>query len=146
MFITRETDYAVRIIRELSRTGKQTAPRICEQEQVPRQYGYKILKKLEKAALVRSIRGASGGYALCRSVSGITLLDVIRAIDEQLVLSECLGHDFRCPMNSGGKCCGVHAELCRVQDLITAVLREKSLAEIFKERSAGTAVAVSAAS
>jgi Rrf2 family protein len=131
MFLTKESDYAIRIIRELSRAGKKTVQYICEQEQVPFKYGYKILKKLERASLVQSFRGARGGYALARPASAITLLDLIRAIDEGLVLSECLGHDFQCSMNSGGKRCGVHAELCRIQETLLRALREKPLAEIF---------------
>ncbi|GHV94113.1 hypothetical protein AGMMS50293_04330 [Spirochaetia bacterium] len=131
MFITRETDYAIRILRELNGHTRKTVQTICKNEQVPLQYGYKILKKLEKAALVQSFRGINGGYTLTRLARDITLFDVVRAIDEELVLSECLGHDFQCPMNSGKKYCGVHCELRRIQDVLLGALREKSLADIF---------------
>jgi Rrf2 family protein len=131
MFITREVDYAIRILRELSGHGRKTVQEICEHEQVPHQYSYKILKKLEKGALVQSFRGASGGYTLARHAMDITLFDVIRAIDHDLLLNECLGHDYRCPMNSGGKYCGVHSELCRIQDVLVAALKEKTLADFF---------------
>jgi Rrf2 family protein len=131
MFITREADYAIRILRELNGHGRKTVQEICEHEQVPQQYGYKILKKLEKAALVQSFRGASGGYTLARHTKDISLLDVIQAIDRELLINECLGHDYRCPMNSGGKYCGVHSELCRIQEVLTDALKERSLADFF---------------
>ena len=61
MMITRESDYAVRMIRALKDGEQLTIEQICRKEQVPRQFAYKILKKLEKAGLVRIRRGAGGG-------------------------------------------------------------------------------------
>jgi Rrf2 family protein len=132
MFITREADYAVRVIRELSRNGREAARDICGRELVPRQYAYKILKKLEKAGLVRSFRGADGGYAMAKEAADITLFDVVTAVDGAPLLSECLGHGYNCPLaKKGKKGCGVHREFSRIQDLILAKLKEKSLAELF---------------
>jgi Rrf2 family protein len=132
MFITRESDYAVRVIRELSRSGRETVQEICDREMVPRQYGYKILKKLEKAGLVQGYRGVTGGYALARDTAGITLFDVLNAVDGELLLSECMNHSYNCPLNKQGKeSCGVHCEFNRIQDLVLANLKGKSLAELF---------------
>jgi Rrf2 family protein len=130
MFITREADYAVRIVRELARGGRETAPCICEKEQVPRQYAYKILKKLEKGGLVRSFRGTSGGYALVKKAGEISLYDILTAVDKSLLINECLQHGFDCPLNSGKRKCGIHREFYRIQALILAELRGKKLTEI----------------
>ena len=132
MFITKETDYAVRIIRELSRGGRKTIDEICRSEQIPRQFSYKILKKLEKGGLVRIFRGAGGGYTLIGDAGSITLFDVVTAIDADMLLSECLDHGSACPMKKRGKrMCGVHRELFRIQGLLMDHLKEKPLAEIF---------------
>jgi Rrf2 family protein len=131
MFITREADYAVRIVRELARRGRETVQSICKQEQVPHLYGYKILKKLEKNGLVQSFRGSSGGYTLLKSASEITLYDVLTAIDDKLLINECLQHGFQCPLNSGERKCGIHREFLRIQVLIEAGLREKKLIDVF---------------
>jgi Rrf2 family protein len=131
MFITKESDYAVRIIRELQEGNRKTVQDICMHENVPFQYGYKILKKLEKGGLVRSFRGACGGYALAKKTGDITLFDVITAINEDLLLFECLAHGFNCPMNHGGVSCGVHSEFNRIQGIILGTLKEKYLSEIF---------------
>jgi Rrf2 family protein len=132
VFITKEADYAVRVIRELSRRGKENVRNICQNEQIPRQYAYKILKKLEKAGIVLSYRGVDGGYALAREPRSITLFDVITAVDGELLLNECLGHGASCPMNGkGARRCKVHGEFSRIQALILKHLKEKSLAEIF---------------
>jgi len=130
VFIIKESDYAVRIIRALSGEQRRTARELCEEELVPRQYGYKILKKLQKANLLLCYRGAAGGYTLAKSPAAITLFDVLRAVDEELLLTECLGHGFFCPLNKTGKSCGVHREFARIQDLLLATLKSRSLAKI----------------
>ena len=130
MFISRECDYAIRIMRELSDGQRKTVSDICKKEHVPSPYGYKILKKLENACLVSSRRGASGGYVIRRAPSEITICDILLAIDNEIFINACLEEGFVCPMNEGDRHCGVHVELCRVQNEILALLREKSLAEI----------------
>jgi Rrf2 family protein len=139
MFVTKESDYAVRIIRELSKGGRETVKDICSSERIPMQYCYKILKKLEKGSLVQGYRGASGGYELAKDPQKISLYDVMVAIDEELLLSECLGHGFRCPMKGKGKkSCGVHGEFARIQGIILSHLKEKPLAEIIRGEGVNT--------
>ena len=60
MMITRESDYGVRIIRALKDGGLMTIGQICERECIPKQFAYKILKKLELAGLVQIKRGFGG--------------------------------------------------------------------------------------
>ncbi|MDR3201405.1 MAG: Rrf2 family transcriptional regulator [Spirochaetales bacterium] len=131
MFITKESDYAVRMIRVLSRRGRGTVQSVCEEEQVPHQYGYKILKKLEKVGIVRSHRGTNGGYALIKTPGDISLYDVISAVEDTPLVTGCLEHGFNCPMNRGKRKCGVHREFGRIQSVILSALKEKTLEEIF---------------
>ena len=58
MLITRECDYAVRVIRALSGAERLSVGEICEREEITAPFAYKILKKLQKAKLVRGYRGA----------------------------------------------------------------------------------------
>ena len=66
MVITRETDYALRILRALLDGKLHTAGQIAQDELLPQAFAYKILKKLEKAGLVEVVRGgrlpAVGGF------------------------------------------------------------------------------------
>ncbi|MDR1909916.1 MAG: Rrf2 family transcriptional regulator [Spirochaetaceae bacterium] len=129
MLITKESDYAVRIIRELSRGGRETVQTICRNERIPQPYGYKILKKLEKKGLVTSFRGAKGGYSLLGNPEKMTLFDVFTAVDGNLLLTECMGPKRECPMNSEGRC-RVHGEFSRLQELLLQGLKERPLTEI----------------
>ena len=74
MLITRECDYAVRIVRALAGGDKLCVNQICEKEELTPAFVYKILKKLEKGDLVKSFRGSNGGYALKKDIGQITLL------------------------------------------------------------------------
>ena len=87
MMITRESDYAIRIIRALKDGELLPLEQICQRELVPKQFAYKILKKLERSGLVSIRRGAGGGCILNRSLADLTLLDIIKAADEEFFLN-----------------------------------------------------------
>ena len=84
--ISAKTDYAVRALLGLA----QHAPRlvkvdeIISEQQLPRKFVEAILGELRRAGLVRSQRGAEGGYALARPAAEITLGQIIRAVDGPL--------------------------------------------------------------
>ncbi|WP_408609060.1 RrF2 family transcriptional regulator [Aminipila terrae] len=64
MLITRETDYALRILRALADGQQLTSADICQREILPQNFVYKILKKLNKSGIVYIARGAEGGCKL----------------------------------------------------------------------------------
>lgn len=71
---------------------------------LPEQYLEQLLGSLRRAGLVKSVRGAQGGYQLSRPAEDITLRHIIEAMEGPLNLSECVGEkkspcplDARCP-------------------------------------------------
>ena len=134
MLITRECDYAVRVIRALSGEERLSVNDICEREEITAPFAYKILKKLQKAKIVRGYRGVHGGYSLKNSVSEITLLAVYLAIDPGMYIIECMNPKKKCCRDEkldGG--CEVHQELLRIQERLQDMLSERSLQEILGE-------------
>ena len=128
MFITRECDYAVRVIRALAGEKRLSVNEICEKEAITAPFAYKILKKLQKARIVRGYRGVHGGYSLNRNLSELTLMDVYSAIDPDMTLIECLNPGFECVRNGQGDCsCKIYHELGEIQCELYALLRRKSL-------------------
>lgn len=85
MNISSRCEYACRAIVELTRHEPSedplTAVQIAEKRGIPEKYLVHILLQLKRAGLVRSVRGAQGGYLLARSSEDITLLDIVQAID-----------------------------------------------------------------
>lgn len=134
MFITRECDYAVRVIRALADEERLSVGEICKREGITAPFAYKILKKLQTAEIVKGFRGVHGGYALEKPASEITLLDIYQAIDPEMFLVECLNPQKRCSRDgAGGKPCQVHRELEAIQKKLYALLSEKSLEKILHQ-------------
>jgi Rrf2 family protein len=130
MFISRECDYAIRILRQLADGRKKNTEDICAREKIPTPFAYKILKKLEKSGFVQAFRGARGGYVLIMDPGGFSLYDIFTALGEQVELTACLKEGFECPMNLPEKKCGVHKEYIRLQALLLTGMKEKKMKEL----------------
>ena len=94
MVITRETDYALRILRALRDGSLHTTGQIAQDELLPQAFAYKILKKLEKAGYLEAIRGTAGGYRLVADLSRVSLYDLMQATGERGTLSACMDPDL----------------------------------------------------
>lgn len=130
MFFTRECDYGLRIIRALADGQKKTAEDICDVEDIPEQFAYKILKKMERGGFLQSCRGRDGGYWLVKHLDDITMLDIVTTIDECLLVNECLQEDRPCSRNTSELPCSVHIELEWIQKQLINELRRKSIREV----------------
>ena len=109
MFITRECDYAVRVVRALWGESRLSVSDICEKEAITAPFAYKILKKLQKAEIVKGYRGVHGGYSLNRGLDELTLYEVYSAIDPDMFIIECLDPKYNCVRDGqDGLPCLVH--------------------------------------
>ena len=85
MRTTAKADYAVRAAVELAAAGGLVnAEQIAEAQRIPLNFLENILRDLRRAGIVDSRRGQAGGYVLARAADGITLADVIRAVEGPL--------------------------------------------------------------
>jgi len=88
MRVSAKADYAIRAAAELAAVkdagAVMRAERIAESQDIPIKFLETILLELKHAGIVRSQRGAEGGYALARPADEISLADVIRAVDGPL--------------------------------------------------------------
>jgi Rrf2 family protein len=84
--ISAKTDYAIRALLNLAAHEPELVKvdTIVREQGLPRKFVEAILGELRRAQLVRSQRGADGGYALARPAAEITLGAVIRAVDGPL--------------------------------------------------------------
>jgi len=137
MFLTRECDYGIRVVRNLADGTKKKVENIAEEEHIPQKYAYKIVKKLEKAGFIVSIRGRGGGCRLHRPLENFTLVDIVLAIDPERFLNECLKKDSDCPFKiNTTDPCAVHHELLRIQEVLLSEMSSKSLATILRLEAA----------
>jgi Rrf2 family protein len=86
MRVSAKADYAVRAAAELAATGNGPVKgeALAQAQGIPLKFLENILGELKHAGLVRSQRGAEGGYWLARPANEITIADVIRAVEGPL--------------------------------------------------------------
>jgi Rrf2 family protein len=86
MRVSARADYAVRAAAELAaHEGSPTkGEALARAQAIPLKFLENILGDLRHAGLVRSQRGADGGYWLARPAAEITVADVIRAVEGPL--------------------------------------------------------------
>lgn len=132
MRITREADYALRIIVMLATEGQQLdAKIISEKNDIPYRFTLKILRKLVQAEIVKSFRGVNGGYILNRKPSEITMKEVIETIDGKIAINKCFENPENCRNNG---VCKVQKKLYGVQKVIADELGKITFEDILNEK------------
>ena len=87
MRISAKADYAVRAAIELATSpdGRPVkAERIATAQKIPLNFLENILGELRHAGIVRSQRGADGGFRLAKPAERVTIADVMRAVEGPL--------------------------------------------------------------
>ena len=130
MLVTRQIDYALRIIRALYGSQMLSAAAVAEREHMPKSITLKLLKQLSAAGIVSGRRGVNGGYALTRSCQELTLLDVFCAVGDTPLVNRCQAEDYACE-NHPDRSCGLCREFDRVQEALNMELSRFPLSEIF---------------
>ena len=94
--ISRLTDYATVILASLAGGGLASAADIADRTHIALPTVSKLLKALQHAGLVRSVRGARGGYQLARLPAAISAAEIIDAVEGPVALTECAGGAGNC--------------------------------------------------
>ena len=115
MLITRETDYALRVLRALSDGEQHTAGEISSTQLVPKQFAYKIIKKLD------------GGCRLAADLGKVTLYDLMAAMEEGSSVVACMDPAYPCPWRESHGGCAIHCGLAQVQQKLNEELRAHDL-------------------
>ncbi len=69
---------------------------LAKTEGISKKYLDSILGTLRKKGLLKTLRGAYGGYALAKHARNISVLDVLEALDEDTSLVKCLKNPELC--------------------------------------------------
>lgn len=130
MKITREADYALRIVAMLAEENKQIEARIiAEKNDIPYRFTLKILRKIVSSGIIKSYRGVNGGYVLSKKPSEITFRDVVEVIDGKIAINKCFENPEICP-NSGD--CKIQKRLYLVQKVFSDELDRITFADVLE--------------
>ncbi len=100
MKLPAKIEYAVKAVLELALRSEDGKPvpleQIARTQQIPAQFLVQLLSRLKHAGVVDTVRGVTGGYALAKHPSKITLAEVFRSVDSHIL-------EFQKPFSKKGE-------------------------------------------
>lgn len=111
--ITRDTDYALRAICYIAQSKKRTVNvnELVLKLKMPKSFLRKILQRLNKKGILRSSKGARGGFIMDTPAQKIFLTDLISIFQGPLRLNQCFFRKKICPNESK----------CRLRKIISGI-------------------------
>jgi Rrf2 family iron-sulfur cluster assembly transcriptional regulator len=73
--------------------GPVTLAEISSRQKISLSYLEQLFGKLRRRSLVDSVRGPGGGYRLARDMAGISVAEIILAVDEPIDATQCAGKE-----------------------------------------------------
>jgi FeS assembly SUF system regulator len=135
MRLTSLADYAVVVMAAAARRpagARLSAGLLAEETGVPVPTAQKLMGRLAVAGLLESARGTGGGFRLARAASGISLADIIEAVEGPIALTNCAeGTRHLCALESA---CQVRPHISVVNGAVRGALQGVSLATLAEAR------------
>lgn len=129
--LTKKADYGLIALRHLAlQTGTASAKDIAENYRVPLPLLSKVLQKLVRSGMLLSEQGVNGGYRLARPASEINTLEVIRAIDGPIILTQCFTEHSEPVECTQSVLCPVREPLKKVHEGILRLLSAITIADL----------------
>lgn len=128
--LSKKADYALIAMRHLAsgEAGSSASAReMAESYAIPPELLAKVLQRLVRAGLLRSVQGTRGGYKLVRDAQLMTVADVIQAIDGPVAVTACSPDDHNCDQYER---CEIRDPLWKIKSRIVDALATVSLAEL----------------
>jgi FeS assembly SUF system regulator len=123
------TDYATGLMAQLAHSPQRnvSAQQLALELGLPGPTVGAVLKRLCRAGLVRSVRGAAGGYGLVRAPETISVAAIITAIEGPVALTECALGEGNCSLEAA---CATRANWRQISRAVQVALETLSLADL----------------
>lgn len=131
--LTKKAEYALMAARYMAlknSTGFCTAKEISDSHQIPYQLVAKVLNNLVKGGIAVSAKGVNGGFSLARKAETISLINIIRAVESNFRIVDCMQVNSSSADCEHFDCCKLKDPLAEVQRKIDKVFVETSVAQI----------------
>jgi Rrf2 family protein len=102
-FISTRSRYGLRFLVDLAQRcseGPIDLGSIAERQSIPETYLAKLVVPLRNAGIIRSARGAKGGYELAKAPGEITVLEVVEVLEGRSSLLECTDRPELCAISA----------------------------------------------
>jgi Rrf2 family protein len=116
VFLSKQPPEKVTLVREVSR-----------EENIPETFLAKIFQRLSKAGVLRSVRGANGGFTLRKPAHEITMREIIEALEGPIALNRCLLRKGECEVE---KNCPLHPVWEEMQQRFLEMLESTTMEDL----------------
>ncbi len=127
--IGKMTDYALVIMHRMGKSPSALLrmEEIAQATQLGLPTVRKLMRQLVNAGLVKSERGAKGGYQLARLPEMISIAHIVAAVEGPLAITECCDDEGGCELSGD---CDVESQMPTINELITQILASISLTDM----------------
>lgn len=135
MKFSTKTTYGLRAMINLAKNsekGSISLTNIAKDENISQRYLERLFSNLKNAKLVKSTKGASGGYVLSKKAEFINVLDIINALEGQISAFHCLDDEGKVYCSKSCNC-GVTSVLAKMQSAVNGALRDIKLSDLISK-------------
>ena len=128
--------YGMRVMMDLAKSygeGPVLVDEIAKSQGISGKYIHVLVKGLRTAGLILAVRGRSGGYALAKKPSAITLRDIVTAMEGRTAPVDCVADRKACPRSGR---CAARDVWCDVAAAIDGVLSSLTLDHLLARQRA----------
>jgi len=137
MNISTRGRYGLRALLEvasISKKGPVSIKDISKRQRMSVTYLEQIFHKLKNAGILKSVRGAKGGYILAKDEDKITVREIINVLDGPISISYCDYPKLREKSCTGPKNCVSRILWKRLEDNIDKMLSNVTLADLERQK------------
>jgi len=130
MELTKAGDYGFLGIMYLARQPEKRVVRlseISENEDIPEKFLAKIFQSYTRSGLVKSHRGARGGFSMAKPSEKIRVKDILESVQGPIYLTRCLNEAESCERKDT---CSLRKIWLKAQDHLNNLLEKKTLADL----------------
>ncbi len=127
--IKREHDYAIRICAYLAgnyQRGPIPLPHITQKLFISLAFANKIIRRLKKAGIVKTVQGKFGGVLLVRDPQSLSLMEIMEAVGFQGAVNACTIQPEICPFSTH---CQIHNFLVGLEQQLFSALHQKPISD-----------------
>lgn len=132
MKISTKGRYALRLMLDLALHSEGIAVPlrdVAQRQEISDKYLEQIVTQLSRAGLVRSVRGAGGGYLLTREPEEYTVGEILRVLEGDLAPVSCASGGDACQCSRSDRCVTVEVWQA-IQTAVAGVVDHLTLADL----------------
>ena len=131
--LSKKTEYALMAVKFMAMKPDHhnaTAKEISDGYNIPYDLLSKVLQQLTRKKVIKSFQGIKGGYSLSKGPDNLTLIDIIRAVEPNYQITECMQNGSSEKDCTYFNCCMIRDPLAKVQKEIDKLFKSVTIHQI----------------